>query len=216
MHPMALRDYRIVPKGAPKQLVVMLHGVGANGEDLLDLGHVWKDVLPECVFVSPDGAEAYDMAPFGQQWFSLRDRNPEVMLEGIKKTQPIIDAYLDALLTEFSLPASKLALIGFSQGTMMSLYLAPRRAAQIAGVLGYSGALLNGEALPLEAKTKPPICLVHGVQDEVVPAAASRMAQQIFDKQGFACELHMRDHLGHSIDDGGLTLGAAFLQRILT
>ncbi len=211
---MTLKDYRIIPAGKPQQLVVFLHGVGANGEDLIDLGRMWQPVLPHCAFVSPDGAEAYDMAPFGRQWFSLRDRTPGVMQAGIEKTRPILDSYIDSLMKEFALPASKVALVGFSQGTMMSLYLAPRRTEQLAGVLAYSGALFGAETLHQEIKTKPPICLVHGLNDEVVPAGASRMAQQVLQKEGIAAELHMREHLGHGIDDVGLKLGAAFLQRI--
>lgn len=210
-----LKDYRILPKSAPQQLVVLLHGVGANGRDLIDLGGMWQSVLPNCAFISPDGAEAYDMAPFGRQWFSLRDRSQAAMLSGIQKTQPIVDAYLDNVLKEFSLPANKLALVGFSQGTMMSLYVGPRRTEQIAGIMGYSGALLGAETLHEEIKSKPPICLVHGMDDEVVPVAASRMAQQVLEKRSIPVELHLRENLGHGIDDVGLKLGAAFLQRIL-
>ena len=210
-----LKDYRILPKSKPQQLVVLLHGVGANGQDLLDLGGLWQTILPDCAFISPDGAEAYDMAPMGRQWFSLRDRSPDVMLKGIQKTQPIVDAYLDGLLKEFSLPAKKLALVGFSQGTMLSLYIGPRRAEQIAGIMAYSGALLGGETLHADIKSKPPITLVHGLNDDVVPAGASKLAQQVLQKEGIACDLHLRENLGHGIDDAGLKLGAAFLQRIL-
>ncbi len=212
---MSLKDYRLLPKTKVQQLVVLLHGVGANGEDLLDLGQLWQTILPDCAFISPDGSEAYDMAPMGRQWFSLRERDPAAMLRGIQRTQPIVDAYLDNLLKEFSLPASKLALVGFSQGTMLSLYVGPRRAQQIAGIMAYSGALLGSETFGRDIKSKPPVCLVHGLLDDVVPVVASQMAQQVLQKEGFQCELHLRERLGHSIDDGGLKLGAAFLQRIL-
>jgi phospholipase/carboxylesterase len=211
---MKLNDYRIIPEEKPQQIVVLLHGVGADGKDLLDLGHVWETILPACVFISPDAPRPYDMAPIGHQWFSLRDRTPSVMAEDMVKNQPIVDEYLDGLLNEFSLPANKLALVGFSQGTMVSLYVGPRRAQQLAGILGYSGALLKPLDLHAELKSRPPICLLHGLKDDVVPPDASQQAQMVFEQQGISCELHMQQNLGHGIDDSGLKLGAAFLQRI--
>ncbi len=209
-----LNDYRILPKTAPKQLVVFLHGVGANGQDLLGLGNEWQKALPECAFISPDGSQVYDMAPFGRQWFSLQDRSSAAILDGAEKTRPVLDSYLDTLLTEFSLPTRKMALVGFSQGTMMSLYLAPRRTEPLAGIMGYSGMLLGGETLHQDIRSKPSVCLVHGLDDTVVPASSSRLAQQVLRKEGIETELHLRDHLGHGIDDAGLAIGAAFLQRV--
>lgn len=214
-----LTDTRILPPDTPRQLVVLLHGVGANAHDLIDLGGMWQGILPHAAFISPNGAQPYDMAPpeLGQsarQWFSLRDRSQEVMLAEIQKTQPIIDGYLDGLLREFELPASNMALVGFSQGTMLSLFIGPRRKEQLAGILCYSGALLGGELLHAELRSKPPTCLIHGLFDDVVPAAASRMAHSVFEKEAIPSELHMLENLGHGINDAGLNLGAAFLQRL--
>jgi phospholipase/carboxylesterase len=211
-----MKDYRIIPKTKPKQLVVLLHGVGANGQDLLGLGDVWQSLLPDCAFISPDAHEAYDMAPFGRQWFSLRDRDAAKMDAGVERARPVVDMYLDGLLNEFSLPANRLALVGFSQGTMVSLYAGVRRKEKLAGILGYSGALLASEKLHDGIITRPPIALVHGTMDEVVPVAASRFAHQLLKNEGCTVDLHLCDGLGHGIDNVGLSAGAAFLQRIFS
>lgn len=209
-----LKDYRLLPNQKPKQLAVLLHGVGANGEDLLGLGEVWQTVLPDCAFISPDAQEPYDMAPFGRQWFSLKNWNADAIEKGLKNAQPILDAYLDGLLAEFSLPHHRLALVGFSQGTMLALYAGLRRKAQLAGILAYSGGMFGTENLHAEIITQPPVCLVHGLDDEVVPPAASRAAHQALVKEQVAAALHLCEGVGHSIDNDGLRAGAAFLQRI--
>lgn len=210
-----LKDYRLLPKAAPTSLVILLHGVGANGEDLLGLAETWQKDFPATAFISPDAPEAYDMAPFGRQWFSLQDWSQEKIAGGIKKTAPILTAYIDGLLKEFSLPASKTVLLGFSQGTMMSLYAGLRYPQKLAGILGYSGALFGGETLKDEMTAHPPICLIHGTEDNVVPVEASTMAASVLQAAGCATELHLCRNLGHSIDDSRLRLGHAFLQRTL-
>ena len=114
--------------GPPRQLVVLLHGVGADGHDLIGLAPMLAGRLPHALFVAPDGPEPCDMAPYGRQWFSLQDRRPTVMLAGVRRTAPLLDAYLDELLRQHDLDESRMALVGFSQGTMMSLFVGPRRA----------------------------------------------------------------------------------------
>ncbi len=213
---MKLNDYRIIPAEKPQQIVVLLHGVGADGKDLLDLGYRWQNTLPACVFVSPDAPHGYDMAPFGRQWFSLRDRTPQVMAAGMITNRPIVNEYINGLLAEFALPANKLALVGFSQGTMVSLDVGPRREDGLAGVLGYSGSLLSHKSLHAEIKSRAPVCLVHGLQDEVVPPDLARKAQEMLQAEAVPCEIHLQPNVGHSIDEGGIRIGAAFLQRILT
>jgi phospholipase/carboxylesterase len=208
-----MKDYRLIPKTKPKQLAVLLHGVGSNGQDLLGLAELWQPLLPDCAFISPDAHEAYDMAPFGRQWFSLRDRDAAKMDAGVERARRAVDMYLDGLLNEFSLPSNRLALIGFSQGTMVSLYAGVRRKEKIAGILGYSGALLGADTLHDSIQTRPPIVLVHGTMDDVVPMAASRFAEQVLKKEGCDVELHLCEGLGHSIDNAGLNAGSAFLQR---
>lgn len=198
-----------------ERIVVLLHGVGADGEDLIGLVPMLQPMLPGTAFYAPDAPEPCDMAPFGRQWFSLQDRRPAVMLEGIRRSAPILDAFLDGLLTRHQLPSSKLALVGFSQGTMMSLYVAPRRPDPVAAVLGFSGALLGPELLPAEARSKPPVMLIHGDADDIVPVAALGMAVTALQQVGIPVEGIVRPGLPHSIDPFGVEAGGRFLAKSL-
>lgn len=201
--------------GAPKQIVLLLHGLGSDGNDLIGLAPSWAPLLPDAVFVSPNAPFPCDMAPMGYQWFSLADRSPDSKLAGVRAAAPILDAFVDSLLQRFNLGADKLALVGFSQGTMMSLYIAPRRTQTIAGVVGYSGAMVGAEALAGETKSKPPILLVHGTGDPVVPHQATEQAAEALKSAGLAVDVMLRPGLPHSIDEPGLRAGGAFLKRVL-
>jgi phospholipase/carboxylesterase len=204
---------RLAPRlpGPPRQLVVLLHGVGADGNDLIGLAPALAQWLPHAAFVAPDAAEPCDMAPFGRQWFSLRDRGPAALLAGVQACAPVLDGFLDAELRNAGLGAQQLALVGFSQGTMLALYLALRRAPALAAVLGYSGALLGAEALPAEIAVKPPVFLVHGDADEVVPVAALHAAVQGLQAAGVPVQWSVRPGLPHAIDPESLAHGGAFL-----
>lgn len=211
-----LKDTRLLPKNtASDSLVVLLHGVGADGQDLISLGSMWQQVLPRAAFISPDAPEPYDMVPFGRQWFSLRQWTVANIEDGLKKARGVVDAYLDGLLKEFSLPASRLVLCGFSQGTMTALHVGLRRTEKLGGILGYSGALFGTETLEKDIAQRPPICLIHGRVDEVVPFSASELAQHHLRAIGCEVEFHAIEGLGHGINDEGLAHGAAFLQRTL-
>src|SRR5690242_18353856 len=131
--------------GAPRQLVILLHGLGADGNDLIGLAPYWAPLLPDAEFVAPDAPFPCDMAPFGRQWFSLQDRSPLAILAGVRAAAPILDVFIDEALKARNLDESRLALVGFSQGTMMSLYVGLRRAKALAGIVGFSGALLGPE-----------------------------------------------------------------------
>lgn len=200
--------------GPAKQIVVLLHGLGSDGNDLIALAPHLASVLPDAVFVSPNAPQKCDMAPFGYQWFSLQSRVPDDMLNGIQQSAPLLDAFLDAQLETYGLTDEKMALLGFSQGTMMSLYVAPRRKARIAGVVGFSGALLGGEGLKEEGIQKPPILLVHGNADEVVPPAAMGRALTELEEADFQVEAHMHPGLGHGIDPQGMQRAAQFLTGV--
>lgn len=201
--------------GAPKKLVLLLHGLGADGNDLIGLAPHWAKLLPSAVFVSPNAPFPCDMAPYGYQWFSLQDRDPAVILSGVKAAWPILDAFIDAQLKRFNLTDADTALVGFSQGTMMSLHTAPRRAKPVAGVVGFSGALAGADLLPDQIQSFPPVLLVHGDADTMLPVQASQAAKQALETVGVPVELHIRPGLQHGIDEQGLILGGRFLHKAL-
>lgn len=201
--------------GAPQQLIVLLHGVGADGQDLIGLAPALAPLLPHARFVAPDGPEPCDMAPYGRQWFSLRDRRQAPMLAGARRTAAKVDTLIDDLLARHDLPASRLALVGFSQGTMMALHAAPRRADPVAAVLGFSGALLGPETLAAELRSRPPVMLIHGDADEVVPVAALDQAVAALAACEVPVQWLVRPGLPHSIDEVGLSEGGRFLRAML-
>lgn len=198
----------------PESAVIFLHGVGSNGQDLIALAPPLAEALPNTVFISPDAPFAYDMAlgyPNMYQWFSLQNREPQAMLEGVRKAEPMVNALIDEIAEKYGLPSSKIALFGFSQGTMTSLFVAPRRADKLAGIVGCSGALLAPELLADETVNKPDICLIHGEQDDVVPFTAMVSAENALKQNGFSVETHPRPNLPHSIDMQGIEFAKAFL-----
>lgn len=203
----------IYPKGATaRRLVVLLHGLGADGNDLFGLVPVLAPALPDTAFVSPDAPFPCDMAPYGRQWFSLQIRTTEAVEAGVRASAAILDAFLDETLERLGLDESRLALIGFSQGTMMSLFVGPRRARPIAGIVGYSGRLIGSAA---EFRAKPPVLLVHGDADQVVPPDSLPSAVAALQHAGVPVEAVTRPGLGHGIDEEGLRRGRDFLVRVL-
>ena len=211
-------EFRPTSGAAPKQIVILLHGLGSDGRDLLGLAPEFAASLPDAVFVSPDAPFDCDMAPpgmmSGYQWFSLRDWRPENILRGAKEAAPILMDFIRAQLAKYNLPASKLALVGFSQGTMMSLFTGPRYDEPIAGVLGYSGAMIGEKELGPDAH-RIPVHLIHGDIDTVVPVMAYYHAKEALSGLGFPVSGHTSPALMHSIDDRGLRSGAEFLKKIL-
>jgi phospholipase/carboxylesterase len=201
--------------GKPRKLVVLLHGLGADGNDLIGLAPLFAQILPDTEFVSPNAPFPCDMAPYGFQWFSLQDRAPAVLAAQIAATAPILDAYIDDALATRGLAARDLALIGFSQGTMMALHVGLRRAEPVAGIVGFSGALLAPEALEEEIRARPPVLLVHGDADPVVPFGALALAEAALRGAGVAVETLTCRGLGHGIDEAGLKRAAAFLNEVL-
>lgn len=209
------------PERAPRngrpaqQLVVLLHGLGADGNDLLGLADHWARELPNAHFAAPNGPEACDMAPVGRQWFSLQTHDPASMLAGAKKAAPIVNAYLDAKLAELKLGPRALALVGFSQGTMTSLYVAYRRPGGVGAVLGYSGMLIGGDRLKDEAVARVPTFLVHGDEDELVPYEATLEAAQTLGGAEIPTQWHISQGIGHGIAPDGLQFGGRFLAEAL-
>ena len=202
----------------PEQLVVFLHGYGANGNDLIAIGKQWRNLIPGAAFVAPDAPEPCAQAPGGRQWFRLTMRDANERWTGVNKARPVLDAFLDAELDRHGLDDSKLALVGFSQGTMLALHAGLRRARAPAGILGYSGALVasdqqDGATLRGQAGTSPPILLVHGSEDTVIPAEALFLSAGELAQAGIPCQWHLSIGLGHGIDGEGLLHGGLFLAK---
>jgi phospholipase/carboxylesterase len=197
----------------PAQLVVLCHGLGGDGHQLMDLALPWSEALPDALFVGPDGPAPCEGAPFGRQWFSVADRTPAVLAAGAAVAAAFLGPRIDAELASAGLPADAYALAGFSQGAMMALYLGLRRRPPPRAILAYSGALLAPDRLESELAGKPPVLLVHGEADDVVPAQLSLAAERILQRAGVPVESLFCSALGHGIDEAGIAAGTTFLRR---
>lgn len=225
-----LEGPRIEPlSGEAKHLILLLHGYGADGNDLIPLGRYWQPDFPDAVFVAPNAPEPCELSPFGRQWFSLAQYDPDLqrrdpvagaevfnkMTEGARRAQGTIDAFLSKELEAYGLQRTDMAFVGFSQGTMVSLYTGLREQQAPAGILGYSGTLVGADELASELTCRPPICLVHGEEDDIVRFPALSFTQDALKQAGLAVEAHARPGLGHGIDEKGLEIGKSFLTSIL-
>ena len=199
-------------KAAPAQLVVLCHGLGADGHDLIDLAPTWGHALPDAAFVSVDAPFAHDSG-FGRQWWSVADRSPPVVEAGVRRAAEFLDQFIDAELQRLGLPADRYALMGFSQGAMTALFTGLRRASAPRAILAFSGALIAPESLATELANHAPVLLVHGEADDVVPAQRSRDAEAALRAANVPVEAVYVPRLGHGIDDTGLAMGALTLQR---
>jgi phospholipase/carboxylesterase len=212
---------RVEPRsGTARQLVVFLHGYGADGNDLIDIGRAWAGLLPDAAFVSPHAPRPCGQAPMGREWFPLTFRDPHERWNGVNAAAPVLNAFLDAELARRQLPPSALALVGFSQGTMMSLHVGLRRAVPPAAIVGYSGMLIMpGDAMSdkfaAEIKVRPPVLLIHGDQDELIPVQALFHTAQGLAAVETPAEWHISSGIGHGIDQEGLRQGGEFLARHL-
>ena len=201
--------------GPAQQLVVLLHGYGADGEDLIGLAPYIARLLPEAAFISPHAPERCAMQPMGRQWWGIETFSPDERLAGAEQAAPILNAFIDAELESHGLDESRLALVGFSQGTMMALHVGLRRERELACIVGYSGALVAPEQLAGEIRSKPPVLLVHGDRDELLPPDSTLEAVQGLSTAGVNVEWHFSQGAGHTIAQDGLDLGTSFLARSL-
>ena len=209
---------RAAPKsGETKSLVILLHGYGADGNDLFGLADPLSDYMPDTAFRSPNAPERSAMNPMGYQWFPipwLDGSTEEAMQDGFRQSVGLLNDYLDTAMAEEGVTPAQTALIGFSQGTMMSLYVAPRRDEQLACVVGFSGRLVD-ENLATEAKVKPPVLLVHGDMDEMINVSEMSVAETALRAAGFDVKSHVSRGIGHGIAPDGLTLALQFLMEHL-
>ncbi len=209
---------RAPASGTVKNAVVFLHGYGADGNDLLGLAEPLAPHLPDTLFLAPDAPERCVGNPFGYQWFPipwLDGSSEAAAAEGAARAQADLDAWLDALMAEEGLEAGQIALVGFSQGTMMALSVAPRRAAPLAGVVGFSGRLLAPGQLAGETVSRPPVLLIHGDADDVVPPQSLPEAAEALQGAGFTVYAHVMRGTGHGIAPDGLSVALSFLRDVL-
>ena len=210
---------RLAPRsGTAKQLVVFLHGYGADGNDLIDIAHAWRQWLPDAAFASPDAPEPCAEAPMGRQWFRLDRSDPSGRWKGVTSVAPIVHRFLDEELKRHGLPPSALALVGFSQGTMIGLHVGLRRTTPPLAIVGYSGRLTapnqtDFAAMKDEIISRPPVLLIHGDMDMVVPPDSLELSAKGLKVLGIDAETHMSHGIGHGIDQDGLQRGADFLAR---
>jgi phospholipase/carboxylesterase len=212
---------RLEPRsgGAARQLVVFLHGYGADGNDLIESGRAWQPLMPHAAFVSPHAPEPCGQAPVGRQWFALTFRDPDERWIGVNKAAPVLERFLDAELKRRNLAPSALALVGFSQGTMMALHVGLRRRTAPFGMVGYSGLLVvppteaDAEKFVARIVARPPVLLVHGDRDELIPVQSLFAAAGGLAELEVPCEWHISHGIGHGIDQEGLRHGGEFLAR---
>lgn len=198
--------------GGADSLLILLHGYGADGNDLIGLAPRLSQHLPRTAFLAPNGPEPCEMAPQGRQWFSLLDRSDEAMLTGARAAAPVLNDFIDQVTGLLQIPARRVALLGFSQGTMMSLHVALRRPDPFACVVGFSGLLVGRETIGAEIASRPPILLIHGDEDMVVPYPALAASADALMEQGVPVTAETRPGLAHGIDEAGLDAAIGFLQ----
>lgn len=202
---------RLAPaRGAATHLVVLCHGYGADGNDLIGLAPHWQRLLPTAAFVAPNAPEPCAGAPTGYQWFPISRLEPEEMSRGVEKAAPLLEEFLESELRRHNLPAERLALVGFSQGTMMCLHVG-LRTIKPAAIVGYSGMLAGAGQLGAVGSAVPPVLLVHGDADPMIPAQALFVSAGALGRAGVCVQWHVSAGVGHAIDEAGLSLGGTFL-----
>lgn len=198
----------------PRQLVVLLHGYGADGKDLISLASHWREVLPHALFVSPNGPTPASANPAGFQWFDIPGDDPAERVAGAAAAQAVIRGFLDDLWAQTGLGPEQTVLVGFSQGAMMALNVGLGLVPPVLGIVAFSGMLIPPPDLGTQPGRKPPVCLVHGEIDQVVPLARSLEATDILRRAGYEVNLHTSRGVGHGIDPDGLAFASSFLTSL--
>ena len=200
---------------APRQIVVLLHGFGSSGTDMIALAPHWQDMLPDALFLAPHAPQRCGVMGGGYQWWGLSGFAPAALAAGAASAAPAIDAFIDRKLEQYGLTEAELALVGFSQGTMMALHVGLRRPNAVAAVVGYSGMLTSVADLARPTFPQPPVLLVHGSADPVVPVAALHTAESELKRLGVPVTTHVSFGVPHSVDPVGLRLGRDFVAKAL-
>ncbi|KIN61292.1 Phospholipase/carboxylesterase family protein [Sulfitobacter noctilucae] len=213
-------DRRAAKSGETHSIVVFLHGYGANGADLLGLADPLAEHLPDTMFVAPDAPENVPGMPNGYQWFPIPwidGSSEEESMRGMDQAVADLNAFLDALMVDEDVLPEQVVLFGFSQGTMMALHVAPRREDSVAGIVAFSGRLLSPETLAEEAVVRPPVLLVHGDQDDVVPPQSLPEAAEALQEAGWQDVFaHIMKGTAHGIAPDGLSVALAFMRDKLS
>ncbi len=195
----------------PRQIVVLLHGYGADGADLIDLGRYWADAMPDALFVAPNAPNRCGGNPFGYEWFPLQVDRIAGRIEGAREAAPVIRQFLDDLWAQTGLGAADTFLVGFSQGAMMALNVGTAAESPLKGIVAFSGALVTADDFGASGHARPPVVLIHGELDQVVDPQLSRDAETALKSAGFDVSLHLCAGLGHGISPEGLAVATAFM-----
>jgi len=199
--------------GSPTQVIVLLHGYGSDGNDLIGLAAYWRDLLPGALFVAPNAPEPCRDNPSGFQWFAIDWDRPEYR-EGAQEARPAIAEFLDDLWRQTGLGPQQTVLSGFSQGAMMALNVGLSLDSPLLGILAFSGALIAPPGFPENSAARPPICLVHGDRDPVVDPELSEIAATTLRSNGFPVSYHVESGAGHTIAADGLAFAGEFLAAV--
>jgi len=205
--------------GKPDKIIIFMHGVGSDGENLLPIADFFVDVFPNGLFIAPNGPEDFMHSGPGYQWFQLYDNHGQrlhrsQLISGVEHAAKTVSKYITELLKQHDLPFKDVILVGFSQGSMTAIQTAITMPQQVGAVVAFSGGLIKDEFHTPEIRSKPPICLIHGEKDDVVPIERSITSAEVFEKFGIPHELHKIAHLAHSIDINGINLAKEFLRKL--
>lgn len=196
--------------GPPRQIVLLLHGYGSKGADLIAYTPAWQQLLPDALFLAPNAPQPGGWRA-GFQWFPLTGFSPAALAAGAAGAAAPLHAFIDRKLAQYGLGEADLAIVGFSQGTMMALHVGLRRQQPVAAIVGYSGMLTGAAELAHQHIVKPPVLLVHGSADPVVPVAALHEAEHALKRAGVPVTAHMSPGVGHFVDPVGMRLGTQFV-----
>ncbi|MET0179731.1 MAG: dienelactone hydrolase family protein [Novosphingobium sp.] len=200
--------------GRPKQIVLLLHGYGSNGSDMVSFAPHWQATMPDALFLAPNAPERTGYGA-GYQWWPLAAFTPQALAAGSAAAAPVIDAFIDRKLKQYDLGEEHLAIAGFSQGTMMALQVGLRRPRPLAAIVGFSGMLTGTADLTPGRIVRAPVLLVHGSDDPIVPVSALHAAERQLRRLEVPVTAHVSHGLGHSVDPVGLRLGGEFVRKAL-